>query len=197
MCSFYIMLKKLVKDVFSNQLVLAIAGVVLLYAFYDYSRIKSMVTSGYSNKEVVSEVGSELSSHEKVNTNAGACGSNYKEGANDLARNSGPASAKGVSGPAVPKACARQEVIDPKDLLPKDNNSQFQKMNPRGNGGLLDVSLLEAGHHIGINTVGSSLRNANLQIRSEPPNPQMKTGPWNNSTMGPDLNRRPLEIGCN
>lgn len=70
-------------------------------------------------------------------------------------------------------------------------------MNPRGNGGLLDVSLLEAGHHIGINTVGSSLRNANLQIRSEPPNPQMKTGPWNNSTMGPDLNRRPLEIGCN
>ena len=190
-------MKKLVKDVFSNQLVLAIAGVVLLYAFYDYSRIKSMITSGYSNKEVVSEVGSELSSHEKVNTNAGACGSNYKEGANDLARNSGPASAKGVSGPAVPKACARQEVIDPKDLLPKDNNSQFQKMNPRGNGGLLDVSLLEAGHHIGINTVGSSLRNANLQIRSEPPNPQMKTGPWNNSTMGPDLNRRPLEIGCN
>ena len=40
MCSFYIMLKKLVKDCFSNQLVLAIAGVVLLYALYDYSRIK-------------------------------------------------------------------------------------------------------------------------------------------------------------
>jgi len=197
MCSFYIMLKKLVKDCFSNQLVLAIAGVVLLYALYDYSRIKSMITSGYSNKEVVSEVGSELNNNEKVNSNAGACGSNYNDGANDLARNSGPASANGISGPSVPKACARQEVIDPKDLLPKDSNSQFQKMNPRGNGGLLDVSLLEAGHHIGINTVGSSLRNANLQIRSEPPNPQMKTGPWNNSTMGPDLNRRPLEIGCN
>ena len=70
-------------------------------------------------------------------------------------------------------------------------------MNPRGNGDLLNVSLLEAGHHIGINTVGQSLRNANLQLRSEPANPQMNIGPWNNTTMGPDVSRRPLEIGCN
>ena len=190
-------MQKVFKQVCSNQLVLAIAGVVLLYAIFNYSQVKRMFSSGFSNNDVVSDFGSELSNKEKVSAGSGACGSNYTDGANNLAHNSGPASANGMKGPEKPKACARQEVINPKDLLPKDVNSKFQKMNPRGTGDLLNVSLLDAGHHIGINTVGQSLRNANLQIRSEPPNPQMKTGPWNNSTIGPDLNRRPLEIGCN
>ena len=59
-----------------------------------------------------------------------------------------------------------------------------------------NVNLLKAGYHIGIDTVGSSLRNANLQVRSEPPNPQISVGPWNNSTIEGDPFRRPLEIGC-
>jgi hypothetical protein len=58
------------------------------------------------------------------------------------------------------------------------------------------VNLMKAGSIIGINTVGSSLRNANLQVRSEPPNPQLNVGPWNNTTIAPDLMRVPLEIGC-
>jgi hypothetical protein len=43
--------------------------------------------------------------------------------------------------------------------------------------------------------VGQTLRNANLQIRSEPPNPQVAVSPWLNSTIEPDINRRPFEIG--
>jgi hypothetical protein len=39
------------------------------------------------------------------------------------------------------------------------------------------------------------LRNPNLQLRSEPPNPQLKVSPWNQTTIESDLNRRPLEIG--
>ena len=39
------------------------------------------------------------------------------------------------------------------------------------------------------------IRNANLDIRSAPPNPMLAVGPWNNSTIYPDLLRRPLE-GC-
>ena len=77
----------------------------------------------------------------------------------------------------------------------KDNNSKFSKLNPSGAGDLMNVSLLKAGHHIGINTVGQSLRNANLQVRSEPANPQMNVGPWNNTTITPDEYRRTLEIG--
>jgi len=54
---------------------------------------------------------------------------------------------------------------------------------------------LKAGYHIGIDTIGQTLRNANLQIRSEPPNPQLYVGPWNNTTISPDFMRPPLEIG--
>ena len=58
----------------------------------------------------------------------------------------------------------------------------------------MNVSMLQAGEHIGVNTVGQSLRNANRQLRSEPPNPQVNVSPWQNTTIGPDLMRRPLEI---
>ena len=81
------------------------------------------------------------------------------------------------------------------DLLPVDNNSQWAQLNPSGTGELASVNLLQAGYHIGIDTVGQTLRNANLQIRSEPPNPQMNVGPWNNTTISPDLMRVPLELG--
>jgi len=181
---------KLLKKISSNHLVLAISGIVLLYAYYKYSDGKSSMGArdGMKNK-APSLAGS------------GPCGSNYEAGSNNLSGNAGPAGISGVQtngGPgAMPSGCARQETINPADLLPKDENSKFAQMNPRGEGDLMGVSLLEAGHHIGINTVGQSLRNANLQLRSEPANPQMNIGPWSNTTIGPDLNRRPLEIGCN
>ena len=95
----------------------------------------------------------------------------------------------------MPPSCASKQISNPKDLLPADNNSEFSKMNPSGAGDLMNVNLLRAGHHIGINTVGTSLRNANLQVRSEPPNPRLNTGPWNTSTITSDGHRRPLEIG--
>ena len=44
---------------------------------------------------------------------------------------------------------------------------------------------------------GESLRNANRQLRSEPANPQVKVSPWIQSTIEPDTNRKPLEIGGN
>ena len=48
---------------------------------------------------------------------------------------------------------------------------------------------------VGVNTVAGSLRNQNQSLRSEPPNPVLQVGPWNLSTIYPDLTRRPLE-GC-
>jgi hypothetical protein len=84
---------------------------------------------------------------------------------------------------------------NPADLLPSDSNSQWTELNPSGKGELSNINLLKAGWHTGIDTIGQSLRNANLQIRSEPPNPQLNTGPWNQSTIVPDLMRVPLELG--
>lgn len=88
-----------------------------------------------------------------------------------------------------------KKVADPSELLPKDENSAWAKLNPAGNGDLKNVNLLKAGYHTGIDTVGNSLRNANLQLRSEPANPQVSVGPWNNTTISPDLMRTPLQLG--
>ena len=96
----------------------------------------------------------------------------------------------------LPKDCFPKDKLTAEDLLPKDAaNSKWAQVNPAGQGDFKDKNFLNAGFHVGINTVGNSLRNPNLQLRSEPPNPQMKVSPWNQTTMESDLNRRPLEIG--
>ena len=92
-------------------------------------------------------------------------------------------------------ACFPKEMLTPEELKPQDNSSLWAQVNPEGEGSLKGRSFLQAGHHIGINTVGQTLRNANLQLRSEPPNPQVLVSPWNQTTIEPDVNRRPLEIG--
>ena len=81
------------------------------------------------------------------------------------------------------------------DLLPKDTNSEWAQLNPTGLGELSNINLLKSGWQVGVDTMGQSLRNANLQLRSEPPNPQTPVGPWNQSTITPDFMRVPLEIG--
>jgi hypothetical protein len=92
--------------------------------------------------------------------------------------------------------CFPRDRLTGEDLLPKDAaNSKWAQMNPAGQGDVRDQNFLTAGYHIGINTVGQTRRNANYQLRSDPPNPQVPVSPWNISTIEPDLNRRPLEIG--
>jgi hypothetical protein len=56
--------------------------------------------------------------------------------------------------------------------------------------------LLQAGSLIGLDTIGQTLKNANLQLRSDPIIVKQSVGPWNNSTYEPDLGRVPLELGC-
>jgi hypothetical protein len=92
--------------------------------------------------------------------------------------------------------CASPNMTNPSDLLPASSpNSQWSELNPSGKGELSNINFLKAGYHIGIDSIGQSLRNANLQLRSEPPNPQLNTGIWNQSTITPDFIRPPLEIG--
>jgi len=117
--------------------------------------------------------------------------------ANPLGQNEVFASVNGIPTPnmGVPTSCSSPNIQNPSDLLPKDTNSQWAQLNPSGKGELANINLLKAGYHIGIDTIGQTLRNANLQIRSETPNPQLYVGPWHNSTITPDFLRPPLEIG--
>ena len=86
--------------------------------------------------------------------------------------------------------------VEPEELLPKDDAAdEWASVNPKGKGSLELKNVLEAGHHIGVDTQANSLRNANQQIRSEPPNPQKPVSIFLNSTIAPDAYRRPLEIG--
>jgi hypothetical protein len=94
-----------------------------------------------------------------------------------------------------PANCYPKDQINPQELLPNDPNSKWAQVNPMGQGDIAGKNYLSAGALIGVNTIGESLRNANYQLRSDPPNPQVKVSIWNQSTIEPDINRRPLEIG--
>jgi len=92
--------------------------------------------------------------------------------------------------------CLVRDRLQSADLLPKDaDNSKWAQINPAGSGILGDQNFLTAGYHVGINTIGQSLRNANLQLRSEPPNPQVAVSPWGISTIEPDVRAVAFEIG--
>jgi hypothetical protein len=87
-----------------------------------------------------------------------------------------------------------QERLKPEDLLPRDAaNTKWAQANPAGQGDVNNVNLLNAGFHIGVDTQGQSLKNASHDLRSEPSNPRYKVSIWNNSTIEPDMNRKPLE----
>jgi hypothetical protein len=88
--------------------------------------------------------------------------------------------------------------ISPQDLLPKSSDvKSFEHQFPQAQDNMDDKNFLVPGYNIGINTVSSSLKNANQQLRSDPHIPRVDTGPWNQSTiLSSDLtNRQPFEIG--
>ena len=102
----------------------------------------------------------------------------------------------------APSNCYPQNTLTPNDLLPEGEGGEIQNFNEglpeEGEGILKGVNFLDAGFHVGVNTVGQSLRNANLNLRAEPPNPRSQVSPWMNSTIDIELARKPLADGvCN
>lgn len=106
-------------------------------------------------------------------------------------------SATDGSGTATGSGYATHEVANPSDLLPADENNQWSALNPNAakSGETSMPDLLKAGHHIGLDTIGQTLRNANLQLRSDPIISKSEVGPWNQSTIETDFARVPLELG--
>lgn len=96
----------------------------------------------------------------------------------------------------APVDCFPKDRLTTADLLPKDAvNEQWAQANPAGQGDVSDQNYLTAGSMVGLDTIGSSLRIPSLDLRSTPLNPQTTVSVWNQSTVTPDLSRRPLEIG--
>jgi len=166
------------KNVFNVVLVLGL--IVLVVVLINYNNKKSPKDNMYSQDSKDSSNVSNLTNSLSMDTVAPASDDgNYMN----------------VSGMGTNQSAGScNQTTNPSDLLPKDINSDWSNVNP-ANADLKNINLLSAGQLIGINTVGSSLRNANLQERSEPIIPKSAIGPWNQSTIDGDTLRRPLEIG--
>lgn len=76
----------------------------------------------------------------------------------------------------------------PSDTTTDESFSEFSPANMEGK------NFIDSAKYL-LGTSSGTTRNANLQLRSEPPNPTDSVCAWNNTTINPDLSRRPLEIG--
>jgi hypothetical protein len=105
----------------------------------------------------------------------------------------GPAAAGPAAGPSAGTSCGMEKGTGlASSLLPREVASaeDFGQFAPEDI--LKGQNFLEPRKQIGFpETVGGALRNANQQIRKDPPNPK-EPFVWNNSTIVPDLMQRGL-----
>ncbi len=91
--------------------------------------------------------------------------------------------------------CYPKAQLNPSELLPSDPHSGWAQLNPQGAGDLAGKNLIDPSYFLGVNTVGQSLRNANQQLRSDPPIPSGPSFGILQSTIQPDVYRKSFEIG--
>lgn len=114
----------------------------------------------------------------------------------DGAASDGPRFPEDNDSQRLPAECFPKDKLTAEDLLPKDAaNSKWSQVNPAGQGSVKDQNFLQAGYHVGLNTTQGTMKNANLQLRSDPVAPKSLVSPWLNSSYEPDVMRKPLEIG--
>lgn len=162
------------KDRMMISIVFIVVAVFLLY----YSSGKATVMDGM-------DVGTDKAAASAASAESGA--------AIPSSDSTVPAAVGGSCG--TPSGYSAKDVANPSDLLPKDDNSQWASLNPSSQNAPNTPDLLKAGYHIGIDTVGQTLRNANQQLRSDPVITKVDIGPWNQSTIEADTMRVPLEVG--
>jgi hypothetical protein len=158
-----------------KELVIVVIAVLIIMALLSYSGSKSFSMDGL--EDGYSQETDALAKQPTVNDTA--------------AQHVVPA----PEGLTTPQGYQLKPVNNPSELLPKDSNSEWAQLNPSVMNAGATPDLLQAGYHIGLDTIGQTLRNANYQLRSDPIIPKQDIGPWSQSTIEPDLGRVPLEIG--
>ena len=82
-----------------------------------------------------------------------------------------------------------KELFDINKMLPQEVEEDWFDVEPlQTTKKIKGTHLIHPKVHMGVNTVGSSLRNATHDIRGDIPNPKINVSPWNNSTIEPDTN---------
>jgi hypothetical protein len=182
-------IKKAFKENTIGFIIVSIIGFYIVFMFYKYFETKGKSGFEYLNtNNNVAYKNTNLDQQKNIQT---------VKPSQPLGQNEVFAAVKGIqtTSQGIPSSCNKANITNPEELLPKDDNNQWAQLNPSGQGMLANINLLKAGYHIGIDSIGQTLRNANQQLRSEPPNPQLSVSIWNQSTISPDFLRVPLEIG--
>lgn len=186
-------LNKISKGIKNEHVLGVIALLFVVYAFYKYSEGKNILQApmtalnpaSYSSNPSIENVSSQSI------TNSNSTYAPYNGNSNSQIATSAD------SASAINQLVSTKAVSNPADLLPISSANDWSNLNPVSSSDLRNINLLNPTQLVGINTQGSSLRNSNLQVRSEPANPRTNTNcPWNISTIETDTFRRPLEIGA-
>lgn len=180
------------QPIFASALIVAVALASLIYIVYAYTKTRTQPET----KEGMYEDGGYDAGSMGIASGTGGAAIPIDPASTGYRTVDYPTTEPRTGDAAVaPTDCFPKDRLVASDLLPKDAaNEKWARVNPAGQGDVDDKNFLTAGHHAGLNTVAGTLRNANLQLRSEPPNPRARVSVWNQSTIEPDLNRRPFEI---
>ena len=163
-------------------LLVVAAAALLLYSSSKGNVFDRMTDGAYANGVAPSDPSTSMPATAPAGLETGG-GKSALDGPPNLAYNAGG------SGNVM------REVANPADLLPKDSNSQWAALNPINQSNVAMPDLLQAGYHIGLDTIGQTMKNPNLQLRSDPIIEKRTVSPWNNSTIEADYARVPLELG--
>ena len=179
-------LKGIKTDYILGILALIFVAVLLL----NYSKGKKLLSLPMTNRLDYSDLNGQAS--EMTSQNSPSTYAPYNGSSNSSVATSAD------SPTAINQVVSNKAIPNPSDLLPLNNgNNLWSNSIPQADADLKNINLLNPAQLVGINTQGSSLRNSNLQLRSEPANPRSNTNcPWNISTIETDQFRKPLEIGA-
>lgn len=87
--------------------------------------------------------------------------------------------------------CEPADLFDVDKYLPQEVNDDFFEVIPEPIS-VKNRHLINISQPIGINTIGTSLKNASWDIRGAPSCPKYVVSPWLQSSIEPDVNLKPL-----
>jgi hypothetical protein len=87
--------------------------------------------------------------------------------------------------------CEPEDLFDVDKYLPQEVNDDWFEVQPEPIS-VKNRHLINITKPIGINTIGTSLKNASHDIRGAPSNPKTVVSPFLNSSIEPDVNLKPL-----
>jgi len=89
------------------------------------------------------------------------------------------------------KKMTPQDLFKVDELLPQEVNKNWFEVMPEPIK-IKNRHLINVTRPVGVNTIGTSLKNASYDVRGTPVNPKFVVSPWLVSTIEPDLNTKGL-----